>query len=430
MKIAHIVPGAGSTFYCQNCLRDGAVVRHLRKLGHDVIAVPMYLPFAVDNAGTELDAPIFCGAVKFYLGLRFPSLRLPRWVNRLLDSRAMLKWAARQEGSTNAHDLEDMTISTLRGETRTQEAELSNLISWLAEEEKPDVVHLSNCLLIGLAERLKKELGAKIVCSLQDEDSWIDAMGKHAAETVWELMSHKAGSVDAFTPVSAHYGKVMQRRLKLPREKMHVVNLGIDLDGYVKSSLPFDPPVIGYLSRMCESLGLGLLVEAFMILRSRGRLGEAKMKVAGGMTGADKRFVSRLRRNLKSQGLEQDVEFMPEFDRDSRIGFLQGLSVLSAPVPAGEAIGSYLIEAMASGVPVVQPEVGGFPELIGATGGGVTYKPNDAETLASSLESLLLDRDRLHMLGDQGRVSVLEKFGMDRMAKEMLNLYSTLVRDR
>ncbi len=426
VKIVHIMPGAGSTFYCQNCLRDSASIRHLRKLGHDVVAVPMYLPFSIDNPGSDSDAPIFCGAVKYYLGLRFPSLRLPRWVKRLLDSRTILKWAARQEGSTSAHDLEEMTISMLRGHSKVEDEEFNRLMLWLAETGKPDIIHLSSCLLIGLAERFKQELGVKIVCSLQDEDGWINAMGKKAADTVWDLMRKGARSVDAFTPVSGYYGDVMKKKLEIPADKIHVVRVGIDLEGYVQSDLRLDPPVIGYLSRMCESLGLGLLVDAFMIIRKNGRLGEVKMKVAGGMTAADRRYVSKLRRVLRSNGLEQDVEFISEFDRATRTRFLQQLSVMSVPVPDGEAMGSYLIEAMAAGVPVVQPEVGGFPELIAATRGGITYKPSNAETLASTLETLLLDKARLQELAAAGRGSVVDRFSLDRMAQDMLKVYRGL----
>jgi len=175
-----------------------------------------------------------------------------------------------------------------------------------------------------------------------------------------------------------------------------------------------------------SSLGLGLLVDAFMIIRKNGRLGEVKMKVAGGMTAADRRYVSKLRRVLRSNGLEQDVEFISEFDRATRTRFLQQLSVMSVPVPDGEAMGSYLIEAMAAGVPVVQPEVGGFPELIAATRGGITYKPSNAETLASTLETLLLDKARLQELAAAGRGSVVDRFSLDRMAQDMLKVYRGL----
>ena len=61
------------------------------------------------------------------------------------------------------------------------------------------------------------------------------------------------------------------------------------------------------------------------------------------------------------------------------------------PARYGEAFGLYVIEAMAAGVPVVQPRVAAFPELIEATGGGVLCAADDAQSLAEAIEELLLD---------------------------------------
>ncbi|MCK5330908.1 MAG: glycosyl transferase, partial [Candidatus Marinimicrobia bacterium] len=88
MKIVHIVPGMGGSFYCENCVRDGDLVNGLRALGQDVILVPLYLPLSVDGELVETGAPLFFGAISTYLKERFPLLRkLPWWSGKLLDSR-------------------------------------------------------------------------------------------------------------------------------------------------------------------------------------------------------------------------------------------------------------------------------------------------------------------------------------------------------
>ena len=54
MKIAHIIPGSGGSFYCGNCLRDSKYYESIKKLGHDVLKIPMYLPLFShdeDNVG-------------------------------------------------------------------------------------------------------------------------------------------------------------------------------------------------------------------------------------------------------------------------------------------------------------------------------------------------------------------------------------------
>ena len=60
--------------------------------------------------------------------------------------------------------------------------------------------------------------------------------------------------------------------------------------------------------------------------------------------------------------------------------FLQGLDVLSVPTTYREPKGLYVLEALANGVPVVQPRHGSFPELIEATGGGLLVNPDDPPT--------------------------------------------------
>ena len=49
MKIVHIVPGSGGTFYCQNCMRDNELIKAFKALGHDIYMVPMYLPLSIED---------------------------------------------------------------------------------------------------------------------------------------------------------------------------------------------------------------------------------------------------------------------------------------------------------------------------------------------------------------------------------------------
>jgi len=424
MKIVQIIPGVGDTFYCQNCMRDKEVLRELRARGHDVVLAPMYLPVFAESDDIGASTPVFYGAVGVYLSQYFPGIaNAPRWLKRLIDSRRLLTWIARKGGTTSAAGLEGMTLSVLNGENGGQKAELDRLVSWLLHEGKPDLVHLSNALLIGLAGRIRRELGVPVICSLQDEDSWIDSMEPGAGGKAWELIAEKSSGICAFVPVSEYYGRLMQERLKLGPEKFNVVPIGIDTDGYGESMLSPGQPTIGYLSKMSESLGLEVLVDAFLILKAKDRLRNLRLKVMGGQTPEDRLFLQRLVRKLASRNALGDVEFCPGFDRRSRMAFLKSLSVMSVPMPHPEAFGMFIVEALASGVPVVQPRIGAFPELVEGTGGGICYEPNNAAALAMALESLLLDRDRSLQLGRAGRKVVIERFGVKNTTDSMMNVY-------
>ncbi|MEI8351382.1 MAG: glycosyltransferase family 4 protein [bacterium] len=426
MKIIHIIPGTGDVFYCQNCMRDKELVMALRKQGHDVVLVPMYLPlFAEGEAFGAEQIPVFYGAVSVYLAQVVPGFQLVApWFRRWLDHPAMLKKVSRKAGTTSARGLEAMTLSVLRGEYGRQKQELDRLMDWLTSRERPDIIHLSSALLLGLAGRIRRELKVPVFCSLQDEDSWIDSMDPAAAGQAWALMSEKARDITAFTPVSQYYSALMQSKLiGVPGDRFHVVPIGISTGSYGEAHWKPDRPVIGYLSRMSESMGLGTLVDAFVLIHHRGRVKSPMLRITGGSTPEDQPFLEAVKRRLAAVNLLSAVEFCDEYARSRRPGFLQSLTVMSVPAPCPEALGMFMLEAMASGVPVVQPRLGAFPEIIRATGGGVCYEPGDVAGLADALEDVLLDESKWRALSRSGRDGVRARFDAGVTAAIMAGLY-------
>lgn len=428
MKIVYIVPGTGGTFYCQNCMRDCELVKTLRGQGHDVVMVPVYLPILTDANGLSRDVPVFFGGVNVYMQQKFKFFRnSPRWVDKFFDTGWMLRQAAAREGSTEAAGLGPMTLSMLHGADGNQKKELDRLIDWLVHHEKPEIVHISNSLLVGMAKELKAALDVPIICTLQDEETWLDDIDAPYSDECWNVMAEESVHIDAFIAVSHWYGGEMQKRMGIGGEKFHVVPLGIDLEDRHRSALSFDPPVLGYLSKMTESLGLGLLTDAFIKLKKNPKLRNLKLRATGGQVGADRKYVARLKKKLAKHGFESDAEFLDVFDGAGRRDFLQSLTVLSVPAIQGESFGMFITEALAAGVPVVQPNSGGFPEVVEATGGGVIYDAQNENGLTDALESLLLDPDSVQKYADHGRNVVMEQFGIERMAKDMVKVYTSLV---
>lgn len=428
MKVVHIVPGSGGSFYCQNCMRDNQLILALRAQGHDVKMAPMYLPLNVDVDGLMGDTPVFYGAINVFLKEKVSFYRhAPLWVERLFDSEPLLQLASKKAGSTRAEGLEEMTMSTLRGEEGSQASELDHLVAYLNDHLQPDIVHLSNALLLGLARRLKNDVGAAVVCSLQDENEWVDPMRPEYRQKVWDLMAERARDVDAFIAASRFYAEKSVVQMKLPHEKVHVVYGGVDFQGYERSSLPLDPPAIGFLCRMNEYFGLGVVVDAYLRLKREPPFRDLKFYITGGYTGDDKSFVQDMTKKIKRAGFWQDVEIWHEFDKPHRIQFLKKLSLLSVPVLVGEAFGAYQIEALAAGVPIVQPNIGGYPEFIEKTGGGLIYEPNDGEHLAAAIRSLLSAPETLKKMGRRGQEAVLQNYSMAQMAKNIIDVYEKIV---
>jgi len=403
--------------YCGNCFRDNSLVRVLRQMGHHAIMVPLYLPMSLEEEDQSAGTPIFFGGVNVYLEQVSPLFRkMPGWLHRWLASPKLLKWAAGRAAKTRAQDVGALTVSMLRGEEGNQARELDELVGWLKDREKPDVVCLSNALLVGMARRLKQALGAPVVCTLQGEDSFLDSLPAGFRDLSWRTLAERAKEVDLFIAPSRYFGDLMRGRLKISAERLRVVHNGINLEGWAGEKRAGEQ-VIGYFARMCREKGLDTLVEAFLLLKKRPRMERVRLHVGGGCGPADQSFVASLQQRLQSAGVIGDACFFPNVDRAGKLEFFRSIDIFSVPALYGEAFGLYIIEAMAAGVPVVQPRVAAFPELVEATGGGVLCEPNDPKALADALEQMLLNPNRTLELGQRGQASVRENFSQERMAE-------------
>jgi len=429
MKIIQITPGSGSTFYCENCYRDTTLAKALRKQGLDVAMFPLYLPFPVEACERDFVTPLFFGAVNVYLQQKSSWFRkTPRLIDRLFDSPRLLRLIGRRSSATSAAELGEMTLSMLNGEQGRQVKELERLVKYLAGNAKPDLVCLSNILLVGMVRRIKQELKVPVVCLLQDEDGFVDSLPQPARQQAWRLIAERSREVDDFIAVSSYYAQVMQNRLNLDAEKLHVVNIGVDPDDYAPAPAPPQAPVIGYLSRMCPDKGLDTLVEAFILLKQKDSFKNLKLRLAGGSTAGDKPFLQSLRQRLISHGLTGEVEFVAKFDTKTRKDFLRSLTLLSVPEKTSPAWGLYVLEALASGIPVVQPAIGVFNRLLAQTNGGVLVKEHtNPKALAQAIESLLLQPDYCRELGQKARGIIIEKYNIAQTAKTLMRVYENSI---
>jgi glycosyltransferase involved in cell wall biosynthesis len=464
MRIVQITPGAGK-MYCGACLRDNALVAELRRLGHSATMTPLYLPLTLDEPDQSAGAPLFYGGISVYLEQHSALLRhAPQWLHRWLAVPALLKLAAGPATSTRPENLGAITLSMLRGEAGNQARELDQLIDWL-RGEKPAVICLSNALLLGLARRLRSELRVPVICTLQGEDWFLDALPIGPREMAWRTMAERAAEVDLFIAPSRYFADLMCKRLQLPPARVRVVFNGINLQGFSvdppsairdpscprprerervakpgegaqaralnsqspirnpQSPIPHPPfPTLGYFARMSREKGLEKLVDAFLLLKKRDRVKNLKLRVGGSCGPADQVVVTELRKRLEDAGVAGDVDFVPNPSRAAKLDFLRTLSVFSVPAAYGEAFGLYLIESLAAGVPVVQPAHAAFPEILQATGGGLLCDAHDLTALADALESLLLDPARARALGECGRQAVAEQFSAAAMARQVAAL--------
>ena len=416
MNIHFLIPGTGN-FFCGTCLRDYSLVEELRAKGHEVTVLEMYLPHVLEDV-VHASGPLFFGGINCYLQQKFAFFRkTPRFVDRLFDHRGLIRNAMKHEGMTNAHELAAMTLSMQRGEEGFQAKELDRMVNWIkAQPRKPDVVVLSNAMLNGVARKLKKELGCKVVCTLQGEDCFIETLGEYT-DDVWDMLHQNSKYIDVYHAVSASYARKMKRCMRLSDEQVRRVYNGIQLDGYGPAEKTPDPPVIGFLARMCAPKGLASLVDAWLALKQDPAHAEVRLHLGGSKVNQDVKFVEGLLAKINEAGHGSDVQVFANMSRVKKQEFLRGLSFLCTPPRYDEAFGLYVLEALASAVPVVLPDRGAFPELVEMIGGGLICPADD---LVGGLKRALADLPGLRAEAAQARSVVGQEFSSQNMAEAFL----------
>ncbi|MFQ5676361.1 MAG: glycosyltransferase family 4 protein [bacterium] len=424
MKIAYIAAGAGG-MYCGSCIHDNTLAMALQRKGHEVALVPTYAPIRTDEENVSIDR-IFYGGLNVYLEEKFSLFRhTPGILDRRLDRPTLLNWLSKKSSSTDAKDLGSLTVSVLQGEEGNQRKELQKLIRWLKEEYKPDLVQLTNSMFLGFAREIKKALNVPVICGVQGEDLFLEELIEPYKSQAHGLLQERAKDADGFIATGSYYAGFMRDYLQVNSEKMHAVDLGINLEGHGNGDLRLktDSFVIGYLARVCPEKGLHLLIEAFHKLWKKAGPDRIHLKIAGYLGKKDRAYFKKLQQQIADWNMQEAVEYIGEVDRLSKIVFLNSLDVLSVPTVYVESKGIFVLEALANGVPVVQPQHGSFPEIIEKTGGGFLVEPHSPEDLARGLEYLMNDGDCRERLGQQGKEFVHRSLNADKMAEATLAVY-------
>ena len=413
--------------YCGSCLRDNAMATELIARGHDVMLLPVYTPTFTDEPNVSNDHVVL-GGISAYLEQYVPVFRnTPRWLDRLWDSKTVLSLASRRSISTNPQMLGEMTVSVLKGEDGFQRKEIEKLIDWLKEHDTPDVINLPYSLLLGMAGPLRRALNVPILCTLQGEDLFLDNLQEPYRSDSLRLIRDQIEHVDSFLSVSAYYAEFMPSYLGIPREKIQVVPLGINPNGFeLRESNRSGPFTVGFLARIAPEKGLHVLAEAYRLLRQSGELPEARFEVAGYMAPDCKPYLAEIQKRLKDARLDGEFHYRGVLDRAEKIAFLRKLDVMSVPATYDEPKGVSLLEAMACGVPLVQPRRGAFTEIVENTGGGLLVQPDDPRSLADGILKLVKDKQLAEELSANGFRGVREHYTAVNMADRVLEAYESV----
>ena len=427
MKILSITAGAAG-MYCGSCFRDNALAAELIARGHDVQLIPVYTPTRTDEPNVSAHRVLF-GGISVYLQQNLPLFRrLPRLLDRVWDMPAVISAFANRSVTTDPALLGDLTLSMLQGTRGVLRREFDKLIEWTRDEPAPDVINLPNSLVIAMAAPLRTAFGRPICCTLQGEELFLGGLPPAYRDKAVALIREQVPHVDGFIAVSEYCARFMEQFLGIPPSRMSVVPLGINMKGYEPAR---DPAAgsrrrefrIGYFARVAPEKGLHVLADAYIRFRRRMPEVAARLEVAGYLAPAHEGYLADVQQTLQRASVGGECTYRGALDRAGKLEFLRHLDLLSVPATYDEPKGMFLLEAMASGVPAVQPRRGAFVEIIERTGGGVLVPPDDPERLADAFVELYRDDAMLRTLGQRALAGVRAHYTVAHSADRLLNVY-------
>ena len=431
MRVVQITAGAGGRI-CGSCLHDNALVRALRSRGRDAILVPAFVPTTTDEENVAIDRVVM-GGVNVWLQEHVPLLRYtPAFLDHPLDSRRLLEWLSSRTGSARAADLGPLTVSTLQGEAGRQRKEVWKLAHWLAAEIRPDVVHLSNALLLGLARAIREATGARIVASLSGEDVFIEQLPDPYREETWTLLRDRAADIDQFVALNQFFADFMGGRMGLPADTVAVVPHGVDLTVFAAAAPDLEARRkarggrlrLGFLARACPEKGLDQALKALAIL-ARDR--DVELVAAGATVEAERIYLAGCLALAEDLGVADRFTWRGQVDRAGKLALLGDIDLFTLPTTHPEAKGLSAIEAMAAGVPVVAAAHGTFPELLDGEQAGLLHSPQDPADLARAITVLADDPDRAAACGRHGHALARSRHSAAAMAAGHEALYDRVV---
>jgi glycosyltransferase involved in cell wall biosynthesis len=429
MRAVYLTAGAAG-MYCGSCMHDNALARAMRQIGIDCLLQPIYTPIRTDEVSVA-EAQVFFGGIHIYLLQQLPFLRwIPAPIRRTLDWQPLIQFATRKTHSTDAAKLGALTVSMLRGAHGHQADEVRRLADWIGEDVKPDAVLLTNLLIGGALPVLRQRLPeTRLVVLLQGDDIFLDFLPEPYHSQAIELCRELVASVDQFVTHSRFYADKMGALLRIPPEKITVSPLSIDTTPLAaawnvgkSNDATFR---LGYLARIAPEKGLHNLVDAFVQLAPTDR--QLTLQVAGWLGDHNRGYLDEQERKIDAAGLRDRYQYHGSPTLDEKIRFLKSLDLFSVPTDYHEPKGLFVLEALAAGVAVVQPDHGAFGELLALTGGGLTYAPGSLDALCDAIQQLRSDSQRRIDLAAVGRQRVLQNHDIRSAAAEMKNvLFPTL----
>ena len=199
--------------------------------------------------------------------------------------------------------------------------------AWLANEVKPDVVHLTNALLSGIVPEIRARMPkVPVVMELQGDDIFLDALPTQARAEAIGLIRANGEQAAGFQATSSYYAEAMSAYFVIGRDRIGVVHPGIDLSSWPTPSVARARPfTVGYFARICPEKGFHHAVTAFIELK-KGLVPNAQFHVGGWLGPANKAFFQEQMNKLTTAGMSGDAVHIECPTLADKIAFMNGIA--------------------------------------------------------------------------------------------------------
>jgi glycosyltransferase involved in cell wall biosynthesis len=188
-------------------------------------------------------------------------------------------------------------------------------------------------------------------------------------------------------------------------DRLRIVHCGVDPRMYTPRVHDGQGKEILFVGRLARVKGLPVLIDAMALLKEKHP--EFQLTIAG--DGPDR---STIEQQIARLGLQQHVRILG-YQSEGQVRDLLAQSDVFAMASFAEGIPVVLMEAMASGVPVVAPSIAGIPELVEDGRSGFIVPPADPGSLADGIDRLLRDPELRSRFATEGRAKVEREFTLD-----------------
>ncbi|QDU81709.1 D-inositol 3-phosphate glycosyltransferase [Polystyrenella longa] len=424
-----ILTAGGAGMFCGSCMHDNTWARALIREGAEVTLLPTYTPVLVDENNLS-DQHVFLGGINIYLDYKFPIWkRAPRVMKRWLDSPWLLKYVSKLSGSQDASKLGPLTLAMLDNEKGPLVAEMDELAHFIKEQVRPDIIVFSNALLAGILKPLKEKLDVPVCCVLQGDDIFLDGLLPQFREKAIQAVSTLARDFDHILVHSEFYRDFMSGYLQIDREKMELLPLGIDMELYADCQPRHSKECrkLGFFARIAPEKGLHNLVDAYLILLPE--FPDLELLAGGYLHPRHHAYLEEQVEKVNQAGGNFQYLGSPKLVEE-KVAMFQQFDIFSVPTDYQEPKGLSVLEAIASGLMVVQPDHGAFPEILRKTQGGSICVAGMTESLADSLREAISENAVRWNFAENGHQRVRESYSSEAMARRSLELFDQYIKER